>query len=275
MDKADRYLNRILRGTFLTGKEKAEWKAEMQTHIDCAVEELEAEGHGREEALERTLRQFGDPGMLRRDLTRQTYGVSMDVVLHVSALLWATFLFLYLQNQFRLYDGRLVLPLIPLTLLAAVLFMLTTRNRADRFGLLGAVLPYAFLHVCLAIGIPEAVRWYGAVMNNYTSDWRSYQLFLAMMFLWGLVLLNVTKNTGVSALPLVLAFLYKAFDLCRSLNLHLFSALDRGMNPVSRHEVLSHLEGVSIRLFVLAVFLAVAHGFLQQQKSKPAGASRA
>ncbi|AFH61793.1 permease prefix domain 1-containing protein [Paenibacillus caseinilyticus] len=275
MDKADRYLNRILRGTFLTGKEKAEWKAEMRTHIDCSVEELEEEGLGREDALERTLRQFGDPGMLRRDLTRQTYGISVDVILQVSALLWAAFLFLYLQSQFRLYEGRLVLPLIPLTLQAAVLFMLTTRNRADRFGLLGAVLPYILLHVCLAIGFPEAVRWYDAVMNGYTPDWRSYQLFLSMMFLWGLVLLKGTKNTGVAALPLFLAFLYKGFDLCRSLNLHLFSALDRGVNSSSRHEVLSHLEGVSIRLFVLAVFLAVAHGYLQQQKSRPAGASRA
>ncbi|MCZ8523914.1 MULTISPECIES: permease prefix domain 1-containing protein [Paenibacillus] len=268
MDKADRYLNRILRGTFLTAGEKAEWKAEMRTHIDCTVEELAAEGATGDEALERTLRQFGDPRMLRRDLTRQTYGASVDVILQVSLLLLASFVACYLQNQFRLYDDTLVLPLIPLTLLAPVLFLLATRSRIDRIGLLAALLPYGFLHVCLAIGLPEAVQWFGSMMSSYAPDWRSYQVFLALMFLWGLLLLKMTKNIGVSALPLFLALLYVTFGMFKSLNVYGFSVMD-GVHPPAWGELLNWLEGVLIRLFVLACFLAFAHLYVQLQNHKP------
>ncbi|WP_426453109.1 permease prefix domain 1-containing protein [Paenibacillus sp. S-38] len=155
MDKIDRYLLSILRGTFLRREEKAEWREEMRTHIACSVEELEAEGLGREDALERTLRQFGDPRMLRRELTRQTYGASLDVLLPVSVLFLGWYAYAVVEELQVHYLGRGI-GVVSLTLLAGMLSLLLTRKTADRWAVMLTLLPFGLVFGLQKLQVPGA-----------------------------------------------------------------------------------------------------------------------
>ncbi|AFH61795.1 permease prefix domain 1-containing protein [Paenibacillus caseinilyticus] len=262
MDKMDCYLKEVLRVTFLRREEKAEWREEMRTHIDCSVEEQVSDGFSREDALELTLRQFGDPGMLRRDLTRQTYGVSIDVLLPVSVLFLGWYAYAVAEELQVHFSGQGI-GVVPLTLLAGTLSLLLTRKTADRWAVLLTLLPFGLVFGLQKLQVPGALSWYYGVLLG--DRWGSYSGYAGIMILLGLLIFLKTQNGRIASLPLLLPVLYSAHQLPGRISNYMYHLQYSSPNEHEMYymAVTYQLDSLLIRTFVWVVFLLALRYFTQ------------
>ncbi|OXM15662.1 permease prefix domain 1-containing protein [Paenibacillus herberti] len=148
MDKVRHYIDRILKQSYLTKREKKLYAEEMETHLHCTVEELLKQGFSSEEAVDKSIRQFGSTEELNDELTKETYGYSGKSIRKASIglfllLLCSTTGGLFL-SKFGVHNRYVeILPIFFMMMLFLCLSLLLTRKNVDRICL--ASVPLLFV----------------------------------------------------------------------------------------------------------------------------------
>lgn len=52
MEIIERYLDQVLRNTFLTKREKSEWREEMAAHLHSSTDHYRSQGYSEEQAID-------------------------------------------------------------------------------------------------------------------------------------------------------------------------------------------------------------------------------
>ncbi|UUZ82913.1 permease prefix domain 1-containing protein [Paenibacillus sp. P26] len=272
MKAIDRYLNRILKYSFLTNREKAEWKEEMSAHLECLVEDLIAQGHERSNAERITMNRFGDPGMLRNNLAKETYGFRITTILALAASLLLIFLYSFV-SAVMINHASPVSPSLPLTLLTATCFLLKTRRRRDRLGLLIAIIPYGFNYIMYKLHAEWADQLHYTIVYVVYSNLSASSLAYLMTATFGLGfgIFLLTRNSWISSLPLLLSAGYCTLPMIKRL-IHYIYFSAAGMEELRRYNLsltLSYLDNLAIRLFVVTGFILFIRYLIQiQSQSK-------
>jgi hypothetical protein len=265
MAEVETYLNRILKHSFLTRREQAEWKEEMRSHIECSIEDLTSSGYGYVEAERITLRNFGEPNMLRSNLTRQTYGLCVKKIFLLSLGFLLIFLCSFIPSILVDHTSPLS-PSLPLTGLIGALFLLKTRKRLDRYGIGIALLPFGLIYTLYKLHIPWAEDLHMTIvwLIYSNSSETAFLVFMMMIFLLGLGIFLLTRCISISSLPMLLMTAYAILPMIKRFNHYLYFYL-ADVEQWRRYNLmmaLGYLDTISIRLFVLACFVIVAQYLL-------------
>lgn len=161
MSNFDNYVDGILRGTYLTRREKQAWKEELLGHLEEATEAAVHRGAVPDEALKSVITSFGSAAVVRTKIIRETFGVSPVWFLTASAASFLVFVLSLFVNM-RVGDvnptGHLPIPTpqwvlftnhyLPMSStmwagLSVMFFMLIyTRKRVDRISALVSMIPF-------------------------------------------------------------------------------------------------------------------------------------
>ncbi|GMA64136.1 permease prefix domain 1-containing protein [Alicyclobacillus fastidiosus] len=92
MNEIENYLKHIVHRSGLTRSEQTEWVDEMSTHLFDEVEHLKETGLEEAEAVEKALRRFGSRREIRKQIARQTFGVTLPVINSLASVFFVLFL---------------------------------------------------------------------------------------------------------------------------------------------------------------------------------------
>ncbi|QQE79078.1 permease prefix domain 1-containing protein [Alicyclobacillus sp. SO9] len=106
MNEFDSYFSKIFKGTYLSKRERRNWKEEMQGHLEEAVQSGIKRELNQEEASKSALASFGTVKEVRRHIVRQTYGISPNWFLASSAL----FLTIFMISMFVQMRAQDIIP---------------------------------------------------------------------------------------------------------------------------------------------------------------------
>ncbi|WP_145321092.1 permease prefix domain 1-containing protein [Paenibacillus xylanexedens] len=224
MKVIEQYLDKVLRFTFLTKREKAEWREEMAAHLHSSVDYLKREGLSEVEAIESSIQQFGSISELRRTITKETYGFNMKTI--IGYALAGLILFIVslvgglIANQYVVHNRYIeLIPILWITVCALIACLVFTRKRVDRLCLLSVPLFFT-------LGYLQA---YFQVMYYYWGEGFTFNMFeklffsgvfhtsggieftlIAAVFLaaQALIIFVISKNKYISILPFVFSILY-------------------------------------------------------------------
>ncbi|WP_067929173.1 permease prefix domain 1-containing protein [Alicyclobacillus shizuokensis] len=226
MNEIENYLKHIVHRSGLTRSEQAEWVAEMSTHLLDEVEHLKDTGLGEAEAVAKALRQFGSRREIRKQIARQTFGITLPVITSLSSVFFALFLLgVYLlyasipsnpdpstwtswhENPWvRFFTTRILIsPSLMLALCLDTLMLVKTRCQRDRWALV--LITCIFAALWLFMRISHNYYFAGLLVpyrNAYTVP---FELLTATSYLI-LACLSVamylfTKNKDISRFPIL------------------------------------------------------------------------
>lgn len=156
MNEIQAYLKRIVHRSGLSSNEQDEWVTEMSSHLFDEVEHLQNTGLGEPEAVEKALLRFGSWREIRKQIAKQTFGVTFPVIISLSTVFFALFLLgtylLYAtivsnpnpstwgswhENPWvRFFTATIpISPSLMLALCLGTLMLVKTRCRKDRWAL--------------------------------------------------------------------------------------------------------------------------------------------
>ncbi|MDT9721033.1 permease prefix domain 1-containing protein [Paenibacillus sp. ClWae2A] len=224
MEVIEQYLDQVLRFTFLTKREKSEWREEMAAHLYSSVDHLKRQGLGETEAIERSIQQFGSISELRKTVTKETYGFNMKMIF--GCALAGLLLFIVtlagglIANRYGVHNRYIeLMPIFWITVCALGACLVFTRKRVDRFCLLSVPLLFT-------LGYLQA---YFQVMYHYWGEGLTFNMFeklffsgvlhtsgglkstlIASMFLsaQALGMFAISKNKYISILPFAFSIMY-------------------------------------------------------------------
>ncbi len=147
-DQIRSYLEQVMRRSGLSKLEKAEWTEEMAAHLDDEVVQIMSCGFEESEATTLAVQKFGEPSILRRKISRDTFGLSVPTIVLLSAVCLTLFLVncgvlvllvqlgkpsQYNPNIFDMLRAVPMSPSLMLGLCLGFLSLLKTRCRAIAF----------------------------------------------------------------------------------------------------------------------------------------------
>ncbi|MFD0712792.1 permease prefix domain 1-containing protein [Paenibacillus sp. GCM10027626] len=141
MEQISHYVRSILQGSFLRKQEKQELKEEMEAHLHSSIDDLQQMGMTKEEAVKRAIERFGEPDKLRQQVTKETFGLSGDMIMKIAgiSLLFAllTFLSGLILNKYGIHNRYIELaPIVGIGAMVMTLSLTLTRKRIDRICLI-------------------------------------------------------------------------------------------------------------------------------------------
>lgn len=222
MQRVRQFLEQILQYSFLSKREKAEWQEEMESHINSSAFSLkEKEGMGEEEAVKKAITKFGDPEQLRKQITKEMFGLDIKLI----GIISACFLILFIFSAIALPSLRVLSPSLMLALLLGVVTLIKTRKRIDRILIPVAFTPFIIAYLTNILFPHETFNWYLSFSITY---WYPMNLFGAIFLaLFGLGLYFVSRNQFISLLPLIFSVCYNVWHLVRhSIKFLYWSATD-------------------------------------------------
>lgn len=174
MDKVRQYIDHILQRSYLTKGEKRQYAEEMESHLDCSIQQSVEQGFCREEAIDRSIKQFGSPEELNDRLTQETFGFSGKLIRLVAIGLFLSLIFSLIGgpilSQFSIHNRYIeLLPAVCIVMLLLCLSLLLTRKYADRLCLVSVPL----LFVC---GYLQAYFQYFIVTFGSGSEFTIFQV---------------------------------------------------------------------------------------------------
>jgi hypothetical protein len=207
MPHLKQYLNRIMHFSFLSKHEKIEWKEEMESHLNSSIQLLQQDGLNREEAIQQAMKNFGNHAQIRKQLTKEIYGLSIKTIAILSGLFLS--LFIYTTWTWVLPDIRLLSPTLMLAIFIGIVSLIKTRKQIDRILIPFAFSPFIIVYLSNVFFPHEAFVWY---LRFIVSFWFPMNVF-GVMFLaiFGLVLFIFSKNKYIAILPLLFSI---AMNLC-------------------------------------------------------------
>jgi len=219
------YLIRIFKGSFFTKKEQIDMAEEIESHLISSKERYVHEGYTEEEAVQRALQSFGEPNIIRNQLTKELFGLSSRTIIYfvyVGAILFLCSLIGGLiLNSFKVHNRIIELfPILLMTFTALSCSLLFTRKNSDRWCLLS---------IPLLFGIGYLQAYFDLFSNIALRSIDSFQLFenlffsgaldydgrSSFIFLGGVALsmqavliYAISKNVYISILPFIFSILY-------------------------------------------------------------------
>ncbi|MGO4699372.1 permease prefix domain 1-containing protein [Paenibacillus sp. 2TAB26] len=145
MERVRHYIESILERSYFTKREKRQSAEEMEAHLHCSIQELLEQGFNPEEAIDRSLRQFGSPEELNYRLTKETYGYSGKSIREAGRGLVLLFFCStaggLLLSRFGVHNRYIeLLPVACVVVLLLCLSLLLTRKNVDRVCLVSVPL---------------------------------------------------------------------------------------------------------------------------------------
>lgn len=214
------YLESIVRRSGLSKREKADWMEEMATHLQDEVKQLTESGYGEDEALNIAFQKFGQPSVVRKKISRETFGATVPVITTLSTVSFALFLFNsgllaavvrsrapsnYIPNILSMVKALPLSPSLMLGICLSSLTLLKTRCRRDRIALFSGLAVYGVLWVAIRLPLPH-------VLNDWIFRFRGLSMVqpwvsinTVIMIVWGLGLFLWTGNKLVSVYPVILS----------------------------------------------------------------------
>ncbi|WP_284286058.1 permease prefix domain 1-containing protein [Alicyclobacillus fastidiosus] len=228
------YLERVMRRSGLTKREKAEWIEEMSAHLNDETQSLIRSGHVEEEATKMAIEKFGQPTAIRHKIAKETFGLSIPMIhgLFSLFLIWF-FIDLYIVHSqfpggwykrfpdFWGYASSIVSaipnsPSLMLALCVSVLMLFKTRCIKDRASLLLTLSIFGVIWVLMRL--PQSFNvnelLFGFRDLTIREPWVS--IITVVFIIWGLLLYLWTWNSWVGVTPTLISistgmwlFLYK------------------------------------------------------------------
>lgn len=225
MNEIENYLKRIVHRSGLTKNEQTEWVAEMSTHLFDEVEHLKETGLEEAEAAQKALRRFGSRREIRKQIARQTFGVTLPVTYSFATIFFVLFLLgIYLlyasivsnpdpstwaswhENPLvRFFTTKIpISPSLMLALCLDTLMLVKTRCQRDRWALV--VITGVFAAVWLLMRMSHHYYLAGLLVPGW-QDFHSVPLEISDIPLLCLSIATYlfTKNKFVSRFPILLS----------------------------------------------------------------------
>jgi|GEM_PF-6002640 len=214
-DEIRQYLKTIVHNTGLTKREREAWIEEMSAHIWEDATRLEGE-HGKNDALDLALKNFGNPKTVRRQLSRQLVGIPTGLMYGIAGVFFALFVcniaLLMLSStgepmwQYYSIQSLASSPALMLGLALTTLMLRRTRCRRHRLTLLSIPVVYAvpwFLFHLTRIQMFWAMP--NLVIPAYSRVLSFSLISYLLLFVWAVVLYVISRNAAISRFPIVLS----------------------------------------------------------------------
>lgn len=226
-DEVLSHLQAVMRRSGLSKRERAEWMEEMASHLDVQVGQLVESGYPQEEAITLALEKFGKPSTVRRNISRETFGMTVPTIVWLAAIWFALFLVNYgmlimsvRAGKASVYTANLAdmlraLPTSPslmLGLCLSSLSLLKTRCRADRAGLVITLAIFGALWVLLRMPLDHEGNQLLFAFREMSmkQPWVSWNL--GFLTVWGLALFAWTRNAWIGVFPTILSLAVGALN---------------------------------------------------------------
>ncbi|NEU62833.1 permease prefix domain 1-containing protein [Paenibacillus sp. ALJ109b] len=224
MEIIERYLDQVLRNTFLTKREKSEWREEMAAHLHSSTDHYRSQGYSEEQAIERSIQRFGSISELRRTVTKETYGFNMRTIIGCALASFILFIVTLVgglaANQYGVHNRYIeIMPIVLITVSALSICICLTRKRVDRLCLLS--LPLLFALGYLQAYFQIFVDYWGEGLSftmfeklffsgSYDISGRVEVMLIGDLFLFTqtLIIFAISKNRYISILPFVFSTMY-------------------------------------------------------------------
>ncbi|MGF7047938.1 hypothetical protein J2T13_002444 [Paenibacillus sp. DS2015] len=224
MEQITLFLNQILRHSFLSKREKAEWMEEMSAHLHTSIEHFKTQGFSDDQAVEKSIEKFGSPSELKDKLTKETYGFKSKTILLIASLSLILFVGSLIGglglNWFGIHNRYIeILPVLFITCSILGISLFLTRKRMDRICLI-------FMPVLFAVGYLQA--YFHFLSNSFGNklDFAMFEnlffsgaydysnrfnfMLIGCLFLIGqsTIIYLISKNRYLSVLPAALSIVY-------------------------------------------------------------------
>ena len=270
-DQIQSYLREVMRRSGLSRLEKADWIEEMTGHLHDEAAEFMRRGYGEDEATALALKEFGEPAVLRRKISRETFGLSVPAILLSTAVCFVLFCVdcsilsiavrlrqpsIYTSNLASMLWAALTSPSLTAGLCLSFLSLLKTRRRADRMAILSTLagfgLPWVLIRMPLSFEVNQLLFSFKDLYIIGPADgFLSAGIITVLLVGWGLVLFVWTQNRWLGLFPTLLSIVV---GLCAVVVFPLINGFIRNMDGVT---ALFMLEAVAVRCVpvVLLVFI--------------------
>lgn len=217
------YLKQVMRHSGLSKQEKVDWMEEMSSHLQDETTRLMKGGYEENEATQIALRRFGEPSVVRRKISRETFGLSVRTIFIITAACIVLFLIdLYvLRLQFPgpwytrypnawgyLRSMLINLPASPslmLGLCICSLALFKTRRRADRRAIILTLATFGVLWVLIRLPLPFYLNEMLFLFKGLSPIEPYAGISISALVLWGMLLYIWTKNRWIGVLPTVIS----------------------------------------------------------------------
>jgi hypothetical protein len=226
LNEIENYLKHLVHRSGLTKSEQNEWIAEMSSHLFDEVEHLMETGIGKVEAVEKALLRFGGQKEIRKQIARQTFGVTLPVINSLASVFFGLFLLgIYLlyastvsnpdpttwaswhENPW-VYFFTTRIPISPSLMLALclnTLMLVKTRCQKDRWALI--VITGVFGAVWLLMRMSH--RYYLSTLLvpgwGQTSRFAPIGISDVLLLCLSIATYFYTKNKSISRFPIFLS----------------------------------------------------------------------
>ena len=222
------YLEKVTRHSGLSKREQAEWIEEMSAHLYEEVLNLMGSGYEEKAAIEIALQKFGEPSVVRKKISRETFGFSVSTIYILAFISLVLFFLGVYLNQLNypyevsvgvpqkpwypnpwLYFFTSILPLSPSLMIALFInfiLLFKTHRKRDRMSLFLTLVIFGLLWILWRLPLPPMMnQMVMAVIHPSTMEpWFSFTL--VVFVIWGLSLYRWTKNRWMSISPMLISF---------------------------------------------------------------------
>ncbi|OCT15822.1 hypothetical protein A8709_09335 [Paenibacillus pectinilyticus] len=233
MQRISALLNDILRQSFLSKREKAEWAEEMNAHLLDTVEDLRNKGFSEEQAITIAMKRFGAADEIRERLTTNMYGFKSKSILAFglagAILMLISLIGGLVLHRYGIYS-RLseLLPIVFGTIMVMSFGLFFTRKGLDRLCLL--VTPLLFVMGYMQVYLEFLVHSFGKYFDflmferlffsgvydqqyDSTFIWHSFNFSLIWIgngFIAGyaIIIYVICRNRRVAIMPFVWSMVY-------------------------------------------------------------------
>ena len=224
-DHIQSYLKEVMRHSGLSRLEKADWIEEMTGHLHDEAAEIMRRGYGEDEAIALAKKEFGEPAVLRRRISRETFGLSVSAILLSAAVCFVLFCVdcsiltiavrlrqpsIYTSNLASMLWAALTSPSLTAGLCFSFLSLLKTRRRADRMAILSTLAGFGLLWAMVRMPLSFEVNqllfaFKGMYIAGPEVGFVTVGIITAFLAAWGLALFAWTRNRWVGLFPTVLS----------------------------------------------------------------------
>jgi len=207
------YLERVMRRSGLTKREKAEWIEEMSSHLNDEIQSLIRSGHDEEEATKIAFEKFGQPTVIRRKIAKETFGLSIPMIYGLFSLFLIWFL-VDRENVQSRFPGRWYKrypdiwgyvsssvsaipnsPSLMLALCVSLLLLFKTRCLKDRASILLTLSIFGVIWVLMRLPQSFSTNEFLFGFRGLTIMEPWVSIITGVFIIWGLLLYLWTRNS--------------------------------------------------------------------------------
>jgi hypothetical protein len=256
------YLNCIMNFSFLSKHEKIELKEEMESHLNSSIQLLQQDGFNRNEAIQQAMNNFGNPAQIRKQLTKEIYGLSIKTITILSVLFLSFFIFIYHM------DTGLLSPTLMLAAFIGIVSLLKTRKQIDRVLIPFAFSPFIIVYLSNVFFPNETFVWY---LYFIVSFWFPMNVFgVIFLIIFGIFLFIFSKNKYIAILPLLFSIAMNLCFLLRHTFIYIYlSFTDPSIISLLHSQLVSPLADIQITdLIVRLTSIFLMYFFINLSRKK-------